>query len=115
MCHSLHVHLHDLATPRPLGVPDRGVQFKAYSRTTAHGGACHLPRDVPSIFGSIDAAVRSMQHYTQRLLEEDGKLYGAEGMNAGMRQIFMQTAVCFNFEVLTLVAPATPEKQAFRN
>ena len=90
----LRFHRRPVNAPPPLGV-DQKDRFR--DRIRANVSRCRLPGWVPAVFGDIDSALAGAASFLRKMIEEEDKLLGSEGCNAGHARAVRAASQCFDF------------------
>jgi hypothetical protein len=68
---------------------------------------------LPQIFEDIDAALCAAAVFLESVIEEENKLFGPEGENAGMTRATRAMCKCFDWSRLTIHGPSSEDVKEF--
>ena len=95
----LRYHYRDPNDAKPFGVDMTGTFTDKIQITQKWACArCQVNARLPALMESLDAALQSTSGLIRSLQKEGAKLYGNEGVNAGMQRALRAMNVCFNWE-----------------
>lgn len=101
----------------PQGCPVEGSRFRREIRSVQGGGRCSrciLPQYLPQTFRELDSALKAASLFIEALLLQEEKLFGLEGMSAGMAEATALMSQCFDWGRLTVEKPNAADIVAFR-
>lgn len=74
---------------------------------------CQLPSSTLSMFKEVDGALTAASVFLQHLVEEEEKLLGSEGANAGYNRVIKAVSKCFDFSRMVHVVPTAEDVKEF--
>ena len=97
----------------PSGVPPEGRFRDIHNTHARHCSSCIIPPILPHTLLEIDSAFVAAIAFLRKLLQEERKLFGSEGMSTGMARLTRCISRCFDWGRLLRSSPTVEDINSF--